>query len=238
MGVIWKSGSPCSVRWAVTAMTPCSKTWSQFEDRNCVYGGAENRPVTCSIWWCGGLTYSVSFSVKKINSHFRVRIAEFEKLHWIFMFCWPCCHLGIILVNDQLDAQFFFCVFISILYMFRATSCSSSGDSIVLIQPLVFVTLCRWAPSMQAGKEFLPDLHTRRSPTQSDTYQMLYWYDWFSWWWARGNSKHVENWNKHTEKELCVKLVIYKSYIWFMRRLKWCVADLLFLEPFYLSLTL
>jgi hypothetical protein len=22
------------------------------------------------------------------------------------MFCWPCCHLGIILVNDQLDAQF------------------------------------------------------------------------------------------------------------------------------------
>jgi hypothetical protein len=25
-----------------------------------------------------------------------------------FMFCWPCCHLGIFLVNDQLDAQFLF----------------------------------------------------------------------------------------------------------------------------------
>jgi len=30
---------------------------------------------------------------------------------------------------------------------------------------------------MQVGKEllFLPDLHTGRSPTQSDIYQMLYW---------------------------------------------------------------
>ena len=30
---------------------------------------------------------------------------------------------------------------------------------------------------------------------QSDIYQMLYWYNSFSWWWARGCSKHVENWN-------------------------------------------
>ena len=29
---------------------------------------------------------------------------------------------------------------------------------------------------------------------------MLHWYNWFSWWWARGCSKHVENWNKHVEK--------------------------------------
>jgi hypothetical protein len=35
---------------------------------------------------------------------------------------------------------------------------------------------------------------------QSDTYQMLYWYNLFSWWWARGCSKHVENWNKHIER--------------------------------------
>jgi hypothetical protein len=33
----------------------------------------------------------------------------------------------VVLVNDQLDAQFFFYMFISILNMFRATSCSSSG---------------------------------------------------------------------------------------------------------------
>jgi hypothetical protein len=165
-------------------------------------------------------------------------------------------HVYCVLVNDQLDAQFFFYMFISVLYMFWATSCSSSGESVVSIQHLVCVTLCRCPSSMQVGKELLPDLHTRRSPTQSDTYQMLYWYNWFYWWWARGCSKHVENWNKHIlpdlhnrrsptqsdtyrmlywynwfsccwargcskhvenwnkpiEKELCVKLVIYKNY--------------------------
>jgi hypothetical protein len=56
------------------------------------------------------------------------------------------------------------------------------------------MTLC-----VQVGK-FLPDLHTGRSPTQSEIYQMLYWCNWFSWWWARGCSKLVENWNKHIEK--------------------------------------
>jgi hypothetical protein len=49
---------------------------------------------------------------------------------------------------------------------------------------------------VQFGKE-LSDPHTKRSPTQSDIYQMLYWYNWFSWWWARGCSKHVGNLNKY-----------------------------------------
>jgi hypothetical protein len=52
-----------------------------------------------------------------------------------------------------------------------------------------------------------PDLHTRRSPTQSDTYQMLYWYNWFSWWWERGWSKHVKKWNKHIEKRILRQVV-------------------------------
>jgi hypothetical protein len=112
-------------------------------------------------------------------------------------------HLGIILINDQLDIQFFFYMFTSIPYMFWATSCSSSGESIVSIQHLVRVTLCRCLSSMQ----YLV------CSMQSNTYQMLYWYNWFSWWWARGCSKHVENWNKHIKKELCVKLVIYKNYV-------------------------
>ena len=44
-------------------------------------------------------------------------------------------HLSITLVNDQFDAQFFFIfnAFLTVLYMFRATSCSSSGGQIVLI---------------------------------------------------------------------------------------------------------
>ena len=37
-------------------------------------------------------------------------------------------HLGIFLVNNQLDANFCLYMFISILYMFRAFKCSSSGE--------------------------------------------------------------------------------------------------------------
>ena len=44
-----------------------------------------------------------------------------------------------------------FYVFISVLYMFRATPCSSSGESIVSIQPLVYVTLCRWPCAGRKG---------------------------------------------------------------------------------------
>jgi len=52
-------------------------------------------------------------------------------------------HLGIFLVNNQLDANFCLYMFISILYMFRAFKCSSSGESIGSIWYLVYVTLCR-----------------------------------------------------------------------------------------------
>jgi hypothetical protein len=48
---------------------------------------------------------------------------------------------GSVLVNNQLDAQFFFSyIFIPILYMFRAPLCSSSGESIVLMRHLVYVS--------------------------------------------------------------------------------------------------
>ena len=70
----------------------------------------------------------------------------------------------------------FFNVLISLLYMFRATQCSSSGESIVSIHHLVCITLCRWLSGMQVR-------------------DLMYWYNWFSWWWALGCSKHVEKWN-------------------------------------------
>ena len=85
------------------------------------------------------------------------------------------------------------------MHMFRATQCSSSEESIVPIPHLVCITLCRWLSGML-------DRHTRQSPKQSDIYQMMYWYNWFSWWWALCCSKHVEKWNKHIKKY--VKLVI------------------------------
>jgi len=102
-------------------------------------------------------------------------------------------HLVMILGKWPTWRTIFYYVFISILYMFRATTCSSSGESTVSIQPLACVTLCRWPFRVRVGKEwkFLSDLNKKRSPTQSDTNQRLYWYNWFSWWWARGFSKHV-----------------------------------------------
>jgi len=97
-----------------------------------------------------------------------------------------------LLVNDPLDAYFFSMYLFQFSTCFEQTPCPSSEKSIVSIQYLVHVTLCRWPFRVQV----LFDLHTKRSPTQSDIYHRLYWNNWFSWWWARGCSKHVENWNK------------------------------------------
>jgi hypothetical protein len=65
------------------------------------------------------------------------------------------------LINTQLDAHILLYRFISILYMFRATLCSLSGEPIVSIQHLVYITLCRRPSGMQVGK-FLPDGHLHR----------------------------------------------------------------------------
>ena len=101
------------------------------------------------------------------------------------------------------------CVFISFLYMFRATQCSSSGESIVSIHHLVWL-VCVGGRLVCRSERNFSELHTRRPLTQSDIYQMLYSYNWFSWWWAVGCSKRVEEWNKHKKK--CVKLVINTNY--------------------------
>jgi hypothetical protein len=42
-------------------------------------------------------------------------------------------HIDITFVNNHLDAQFFLCMFISILYMFREAMCPSSGELILSI---------------------------------------------------------------------------------------------------------
>jgi len=60
------------------------------------------------------------------------------------------------------------CMFISILNMFRAAMCPSSGELIVSVRHLVYVTLFRWP--------FCVQVHTKQSPIQSGIYQM-YWYN-------------------------------------------------------------
>ena len=79
--------------------------------------------------------------------------------------------LDTILFNDQLDAQFFFVyVYFNSLHV-SSIKCSSSGDSIVSLRYLVYITQCWWPSGMQVWTE-RPNLHTRQSPTLSDIYQI------------------------------------------------------------------
>jgi hypothetical protein len=108
----------------------------------------------------------------------------------------------VILVNNQLDAHFFFIhVYFSSLHV--------SSTHVLIIRRIKCINmasgirqLCRWLSGMQVWMEFHPNLRTKRSSIQSDINQMSYWYNWFSWWWAHGCSKHVENWNKHIQKKI------------------------------------
>ena len=63
--------------------------------------------------------------------------------------------------------------------MFRAHRAHHQERQIVSVQPLVAVTLVSVTVSCASRKwnEFTSDLHTTRPPTQSDSYQSLYWHN-------------------------------------------------------------
>jgi len=60
-------------------------------------------------------------------------------------------------------------MFVSIFYMFRAAMCPSSGELIVSIRQLVYVTLYRWSFGVQVWMRLQshPNLHTKRLSIQS-----------------------------------------------------------------------
>jgi len=115
----------------------------------------------------------------------------------------------------------FSCMFISVLYMLRAAMCPSSGKLIVSVRHLVYVTLYRWPFGVHINPlntELNPICHLLalleahhilhisrirvKGHIQNDIYQMSYWYNLLSWWWAHGCPNHVENRNKHTWKRI------------------------------------
>jgi len=69
------------------------------------------------------------------------------------------------------------------LYMFQAPRAHHQGRQIVSIQSLVTVTLCSWPCRV----------HMTRPPTQSDSYQRLYWYNLSLLMMSTRCSKHVES---------------------------------------------
>ena len=144
-----------------------------------------------------------SLTLSRCNSCLLYYFHIFNLLHRVNLYKWP----------TWCTIRFFLYLFIPILYVFRATKCSSSRESIVSIRPLVYVTLCRWPCGVQVWME-----HQDSQLYQYDRWYMsLYvgdrvmcrfgWnsskpahhtvtYNWLSWWWAFGCSKHVDNWNK------------------------------------------
>jgi len=73
-------------------------------------------------------------------------------------------------------------MFISILYMFRATMCPSSGEITLSMRHLVHKC------------------------------QVSHWYSYFSWWWAHSRPKHVQNRNKHTKKNYATSWFYLQDY--------------------------
>jgi len=65
-----------------------------------------------------------------------------------FMVCLLCISVKSLYITN-LAHSFFSCMFISILYIFQAATCPSSGELIVSIRHLVYVTLYRWPFSVQ-----------------------------------------------------------------------------------------
>ena len=108
---------------------PCKMSYSFYLQANCLHVRNTNECMVYHMYI--SCLCASSRCVKKISND-----SEFYVLLTV--------HLMTILVNNQPDAQnFFLYLFIPIPYMFRATKRSSSGESIVSIRPLVYVTLCR-----------------------------------------------------------------------------------------------
>ena len=97
------------------------------------------------------------------------------------------------------------------IYIFNSlhvssTSCHHQEGEIVSIQPLVAVTLCRWPCRVH-------DLHTTRPPTQSDSYQRLYWHNLSLLMMSTICSKHrVRNINKFLEKNCASRWSFTKNH--------------------------
>jgi len=101
---------------------------------------------------------------------------------------------GLILHNNQLDAQFFVYVYFYCVHV-SGRHVPIIRRIIVLMRHLVYVTLCRWPSGMQVN------LHTRQPSTQSDINQVSHWYNNYL------DDGHMPAINIH--EKLCVKLAIY-----------------------------
>ena len=81
-------------------------------------------------------------------------------------------------------------------------------------------------------------LHTRQSSIQSDKYQVLHKYSYFSWWWAHIHLKHVEKRNKRTKKNCAPSWLYLQEYCkllsafvgWYIDLNIWSITKFLYMK--------
>jgi len=145
--------------------------------------------VLYTLYWCDHFPYPYGFAILygSTEINYMIWYDSGNRSHWTWLvYCTLLTvHFGAILVNNLLDAL------IQCIYLFHFCTCfeqpSAHHQENQLFQYVI------WYISLCVGDWYR---HTRQSSTQSDKYQMMYWYNWYSWWWALGCSKHVEKWNK------------------------------------------
>jgi len=129
-----------------------------------------------------------------------------QRLMFIFFFnvlltVYPCTILQI----NPTRCTVLLSIFISLLCMFRATTCPSSGEITVSIRHW-YLSLCMggvWSAGWSETPTSRPDAtHTEWQVPVSHRYSN------FSWWWARGCPKPAEKRNKYT-KQNCAPSWIY-----------------------------
>ena len=132
-------------------------------------------------------------------------------------------HLGVILVNNQLDALFSMCLF-HLSTCFEQPSAHHQENQ--LYHYIIwYISLC--VGDCLVCRSGVPSWPAYQTVIyQSDIYQMMYWYNWFSWWWALGCSKHVESWNKYTENSASSWLLTTITGTW----VTWCGLSVVSVE--------
>ena len=100
-------------------------------------------------------------------------------------------------------------MFISLLYMFRASMCPSSGENYCIYTTLVFVTLYGWRLVCRSDSIQPAD---QTPPTKSDKYQCRIDTVIFSWWWAHGCPKHVEKRNEYIKQNCARSWTYLRNY--------------------------
>jgi len=124
-----------------------------------------------------------------------IRFAAIDMYHSIL--CFVVLHPCTILQIKPNRCTILFSIFISLLYMFRATMCPSSGE--------ITVSMWRWYLSLcmggvwSAGWSFTTTSRPEATHTEWQI-PVSHRYSNFSWWWTHGCPKHVEKRNKYTKQ--------------------------------------